>query len=68
MARSKPLPVALSEEQHAYLESKGKKAEYLRKLLIIDMYKEEERGSSDSAETTVLSTRFIGRYKSLENK
>ena len=43
MARSKPLPVALSEEQHAYLESKGKKAEYLRKLLIIDMYKEEEK-------------------------
>ena len=41
MARSKPLPVALNEEQHAYLESKGRKAEYLRKLLIIDMYKEE---------------------------
>jgi len=28
----------------------------------------KERGPSDSAEATVLSTRFIGRYKQLENK
>lgn len=37
--RKKPLPVALTAEQHKYLESKGNKAEYLRNLLIVDMAK-----------------------------
>lgn len=35
--KKKTLPVALSKDQHDYLKSKGKKAEYLRNLLIVDM-------------------------------
>lgn len=40
--RKKSLPVALSKEQHEYLNKKGKKAEHLRNLLVVDMAKDKE--------------------------